>query len=207
MTNQPEIYYFIISSFLLIISPGPDNIFLVAQSIRFGPQAGLFTAMGLASGNLIHTIAAALGITLIIKTSPLAFTSLKFLGAAYLTFLAYQIITSGNKPKTYQTKSHFDNAAFFKKGLLLNVLNPKIALFFIAFMPQFIPSSSTQQHIDIIILGLIFASMVTIIFGSIGLFAGRIMQLFHIKSGSYQIINWIIALIFLTLAINLVLTG
>lgn len=207
MINQPEFAYFIIASVLLIIAPGPDIIFLITQSIRHGSKVGLFTALGLASGNLVHTAATALGISLLIQTSTLAFTSLKFIGAAYLIYLAYQMTTSNKAPNQQQVIESPNNISFYRKGLLINVLNPKIALFFIAFLPQFIPTSSTHQHIDIIILGIIFAFMVILIFGSIGLFAGRIKNMIYLKPKSHAIFNRIIAFIFILLAINLLVSS
>ncbi len=207
MTSQPEIYYFIISSFLLIISPGPDNIFLVAQSIRFGPQAGLFTALGLASGNLFHTAAAAFGVSLIIQTSTIAFTVLKILGVLYLLYLAYQLLTS-RQPNAKNSSEQFQNyISFYKKGLLLNILNPKIAVFFLAFLPQFISTTTDQQHIDMIFLGILFTSMVALIFGSISLLAARFKNIIHTKYLKYIFLNRLTATIYILLAINLALSS
>lgn len=207
MINQPELAYFIIASILLIIAPGPDIIFLITQSIRHGPKAGLFTALGLASGNLVHTAATALGISLLIQTSRLAFISLKFLGACYLLYLAYQIVTSNNSPDQQQTIESPSSISFYRKGLLINLLNPKIALFFIAFLPQFIPISSTHQHLDIIFLGILFSLMVTLIFGSIGLSAGKIKNIIHLEPKNHSIFNKLIAFVFVLLAINLLLSS
>jgi threonine/homoserine/homoserine lactone efflux protein len=207
MISQPEFSYFIIASLLLIIAPGPDIIFLTTQSISNGPKAGFLTALGLASGNLVHTAAAAFGISVLVQTSTLAFNSLKFLGAAYLLYLAYQIITS-DKSTNQQAITPADNPiSFYRKGLLINVLNPKIALFFISFLPQFVPASSTHVHIDIIILGIVFTTLVILIFGSVGLLAGRIKQAININSVNYSYFNWIIAVIFIFLAINLALSS
>ncbi len=207
MINQPEISYFIIASLLLIITPGPDIIFLITQSLNNGSKAGFLTALGLASGNLVHTAAAALGISLIIQTSEIAFTSLKYIGVGYLLYLAYQMLTSNNLSNLNQVKLKSGYTSFYKKGLLINVLNPKIALFFLAFLPQFIPVSSTQQHIDIVFLGVLFATMVAIIFGSISLLAARIKNITHVKSISYKIFNKITATVFILLAFNLALSN
>ena len=206
MINQPELSYFIISSLVLIVAPGPDIIFLITQSINNGPKAGLFTALGLASGNLVHTAITVIGIAVIIQASTLALTSLKLLGATYLLYLAYKTVTTDKSLTENKTKTMHADASFFTKGLLINIFNPKIALFFLAFLPQFIPPSSTQQHLTIIFLGMLFSLMVTIIFGSIGLFAGRINKVIRMRSASNQYFNWIIASIFCLLAINLLLS-
>ncbi len=207
MTSNPELGYFIIASLLLIIAPGPDIIFLITQSLNNGAKAGFLTALGLASGNLIHTAAAALGISVLIKTSTLTFTSLKFLGAAYLLYLAYSVITPDEPPDKQFIAPSGREISFYKKGLFLNVLNPKISLFFLSFLPQFIPTSSTNQHIDIIFLGILFTIMVTIIFGGIGLLTGTVEQKFHMESLQFKFFNWVTAFIFILLAINLVLSS
>ena len=205
MISQPEFSYFIIASLLLIIAPGPDMIFLITQSFNNGSKAGFLTALGLASGNLIHTAAAALGVSLIIQTSEIAFTGLKYIGMAYLLYLAYQMIKSDNPSNQEQEILNCGYASFYKKGLLINVLNPKIALFFLAFLPQFVPSSSTQQHIDTIFLGILFTAMVVIIFGGISLLSARIKKTIHINSVSYKLFNWLTAIIFILLAVKLAL--
>jgi threonine/homoserine/homoserine lactone efflux protein len=209
MINQPEFSYFIIASLLLILAPGPDIIFLVTQSIKHGAKAGVLTALGLASGNLVHTAAAAFGISVIIQTSEIAFEGLKLLGTGYLLYLAYGLLTSNKSNRSNQnhvTPSN-DRISFYKKGLLINVLNPKIALFFLAFLPQFVPSTSTQQPIDIIFLGILFTVMVIVIFGSISLITAKIKHIIHIKSASYNFFNKLTAIIFILLAINLFLSG
>jgi threonine/homoserine/homoserine lactone efflux protein len=206
MINQPEFSYFIIASLLLIIAPGPDIIFLITQSLKHGSKAGFLTALGLASGNLIHTAAATLGISLIIQTSEIAFTSLKYIGVVYLLYLAHQALTSNRSSSQSQVTLKYRYASFFKKGLLVNALNPKIALFFLAFLPQFVPPTSTQQHFDIIILGIIFSTMVAIIFGSISILAARINNTIHIKLINYKSFNWLVAIIFILLAFNLALS-
>ena len=209
MVNQPEFSYFIIASLLLIVAPGPDLTFLITQSFNHGAKAGILTALGLASGNLVHTAAAALGISVIIQASEIAFTGLKYAGVGYLLYLTYQSLTSFNPNSSNQNQKTLNNgyASFYKKGLLLNVLNPKIALFFLAFLPQFVPSTSTQQHYFIIFLGIIFTIMVVIIFGSISFLVSRVNNIIHINSVSYKLFNTITAVIFILLAVNLALSS
>ncbi len=209
MINHPELNYFIIVSLLLIIAPGPDLTFLITQSFNHGAKAGFLTALGLASGNLMHTVAAALGISVIMQTSEIAFTGLKYIGVSYLLYLAYQSLASFNPNKSNQHQETLNNGytSFYKKGLLLNVLNPKIALFFLAFLPQFVPSTSTQQHFYIIFLGIIFTIMVVIIFGSISFLASRVNNTFHMNSISYKLFNRLTAITFILLAVNLFLSS
>ena len=207
MLENPGLSLFIITSLILIITPGPDIIFLIVQSLNNGARAGFLTALGLASGNLFHTAAAALGVSLIIQTSEIAFTGLKFLGVVYLLYLAYQLLSSTPPINQNSSEQPHKNISFYKRGLLLNILNPKIALFFLAFLPQFIPSTSAQQHIDMIFLGTLFTSMVVLIFGSISLLAVRIKNIIHIKSVRYIFLNRLTATIYIVLAINLALSN
>lgn len=205
MISQPEFLYFLIASLVLIIVPGPDIIFLVTQSVHYGSRAGLLTAIGLASGNLVHTSIVAIGITVITQLSKLTIISLKFLGAAYLLYLAYRAIATNNAADMAATKPRLYNSAFFKHGLILNVLNPKIAMFFMAFLPQFIPDNSAHPQLDVFMLGGIFALMVTIIFGCIGMFSGKLLEKSRLSPLHRSIFNWVIAIIFTLLAINLLL--
>jgi threonine/homoserine/homoserine lactone efflux protein len=209
MISQPEFSYFIIASLLLILSPGPDIISLITQSFNYGAKAGFLTALGLASGNLVHTAAAALGVTIIIQTSEIAFASLKFIGVGYLLYLAYRLLSSCHlrSANKSQVKANNGYTSFYKTGLLINVLNPKIALLFLALLPQFVPSASTQQHLDIIFLGISFATMVAIIFGGISLLVPSINITTHLKSVSYNIFARVNAAIFILLAINLALSS
>jgi len=207
--NQPEFSYFIIASLLLIIAPGPDILFLITQSLNHGAKAGFLTALGLASGNLIHTAAAAFGISAILQTSDVAFTSLKLIGTAYLLFLAYPLLISTNPQRSIHStiKTNPTRASFYNKGLLLNILNPKIALFFLAFLPQFVPSTSTQQPIEIIFLGILFTVIVVIIFTSISLITAKTKKPLYISSINRNLFNRLTAVIFILLAVNLFLSS
>ena len=200
-----ELSYFIITSLILIITPGPDIIFLITQSIVNGSKAGLLTALGLASGNLAHTVAAALGVSIIFQTSALAFTTLKLVGIGYLIYLAYRLLIINQSPDQISPKHFISNTSFYKRGVLLNILNPKVALFFLAYLPQFITDASTQPHIEIIILGGIFTLLVVIVFGSVSLLAVTLKNIIHINSISYIAMNRITAFIYILLAIYLAL--
>ena len=204
MINQPELAYFVICSILLILAPGPDIIFLVTQSTRHGPKAGLFTALGLASGNLIHTAAAAFGISVIFQSSALAFNALKYLGVSYLLYIAYQIIRKNNSPNNSQLATIDKGVSFFTHGFLMNVLNPKVALFFLAFLPQFVSDGSPNIWVEILLYGILFTSLVVIIFGSIGLFSGKLSEYIHDSLFAHKYFQLVIAAIFISLAVRLI---
>jgi len=203
MINPPELAYFIISSILFIIAPGPDIIFLITQSIRHGPKAGLFTALGLASGNLIHTSAAAFGISVIFQSSEFAFTALKYLGVSYLLYLTYQIITQENSIDSHQLDSTEKGIAFFARGFLMNVLNPKVALFFLAFLPQFVSTGSTIIWVEMLCYGILFSLLVVVIFGNIGLLAGKLYERAPVNLFTRKYVRLVIGAIFISLAVRL----
>ena len=197
------------------MAPGPDIIFLVTQSIHKGSRAGLFTALGLASGNLIHTIIAVIGVSALIINSPIAFSTIKVIGAVYLLYLAYEVISS--KKETLKLMGEkFDDRSLLVRGLLMNVLNPKVSLFFLAFLPQFIATKDENISLQMLFLdenislqtlffGITFTGLVIIIFGSIGIFAGKIRQQILSRLLESKYFNWAIAMVFVVLSINFLL--
>ncbi len=158
----------------LIIAPGPDMLYVITRGMSYGPKVGLLSALGVICGILIHTTAAAFGLTLIFQTSALAFLVVKYMGAAYLIYLgvkawrderafSLQLQTSAVKPRVV-----------FWQGVLSNVLNPKIAIFFLAFLPQFVDKSSSQVTLQMVILGLTFAFFGLCFLLVVGYFSGAV---------------------------------
>lgn len=196
---------FITSSILLILASGPDIVFTITQGITNGRKAGFITAIGLCLGNSVHTMAAAFGLSVIFKTSELAFVLFKTFGALYLFYLVLKAIKHRNDPLVANT----DNNAVNHRGLLLrgffmNVLNPKVALFFLAFLPQFVNPEYGNIPLQMILLGFIFMILVAIIFGSIGYFAGSLGDWILKKPGFAKILNLASATIFCGLGIKLI---
>lgn len=195
---------FVGMSILLILAPGPDILFVVTQGISNGKKAGFLTALGLACGNLVHTLGAALGISIIFKTSAIAFVAFKILGAGYLFFLAYKAIKHRNDSfglvKTEQTSKK----KLFAKGFVMNIFNPKVALFFLAFLPQFTSAQNGSVPLQVVILGLIFIALVAIVFGLFGYFAGNFGERLLEKPNYSRNLNIASAIIFAGIAINLV---
>src|SRR3990167_4860365 len=128
MFDISTLLLFVTASLLLIVAPGPDIVFLVSQGALRGPRAGFVTAMGLAAGNLVHTVAAALGVSVIFQTSAAAFNALKYAGAAYLLYLAWKTARAGTVEVSQAGEAR--NESLFWRAVLMNVLNPKVALFF-----------------------------------------------------------------------------
>jgi len=148
---------FILSGLLLNIMPGPDSLLIMTRSATQGSRAGLATAAGIGAGTMVHVFAAAVGLSAILATSATAFMVVKYIGAAYILWMAIGLLRSKRKeaatavavpPLPYRT--------IFAQGFLTNVLNPKVALFFLAFVPQFIDAASPTKALAFIVLGCIF---------------------------------------------------
>jgi RhtB (resistance to homoserine/threonine) family protein len=154
---------FITAGILLNLTPGPDTVYILGRSIAQGRQAGIASAFGISVGSIFHTCAAALGLSAILATSALAFGTIKLLGGAYLVFLGIRMILDRRKqlslPSTFRRRT---TIAAFRQGILTNILNPKVALFFLAFLPQFIDPASNKKVPAFILLGLTFVATGTI---------------------------------------------
>jgi threonine/homoserine/homoserine lactone efflux protein len=183
---------FLVASMLLTILPGPDNIFVLTESLTKGKRNGQATAMGLSLGVLVHTIAAATGLSLIIQQSTVAFSVIKYAGAAYLFYLAYKAIIEKHAYINLDTDQEKKDAKFstlVAKGFYMNVLNPKVALFFIAFLPQFVSKNGFDLPVQMIILGLVFMLQSMLIFSVISLLSSKLTR--HVNSPKvWKITKW-----------------
>ena len=155
--------FFLAAGILLNLTPGPDTAYILGRTVAQGREAGIASALGICVGSIFHTCAAALGLSAILLTSATAFGFIKLLGGAYLIFLGVKMIIDRSKPSGVPL--HFrrcTNAAAFRQGALTNILNPKVALFFLAFLPQFIDPASTTKVLAFLTLGLSFVITGTI---------------------------------------------
>jgi threonine/homoserine/homoserine lactone efflux protein len=154
---------FLVTGIVLNLTPGPDTFYILGRSMVQGRSAGIASVLGIATGSLVHTFAAALGLSALLAASASAFLAVKLAGAAYLVYLGCRMLFSraaaARIPKGFSS-SEF--GAIYRQGLLTNVLNPKVALFFLAFMPQFIAADSTMKFASFIVLGLCFTTTGTI---------------------------------------------
>ncbi|HET9251211.1 MAG TPA: LysE family translocator [Candidatus Eisenbacteria bacterium] len=208
-----NLLFFISASLLLIIAPGPDIVFLVTQGVTHGPRAGLATAMGLAAGNLVHTTAAALGVSVIVRASQAAFHTLKIAGVSYLLYLAWKTLTESRRvarDAAQETTAGLVGetmraADLFRRGLFMNILNPKVALFFLAFLPQFASAHAGPIGQQMALYGILFTFLVVVVFGAIGFLAGGLSaRLRRAGSGTAaRRFGWVVALVYLALAVRL----
>lgn len=176
MLELTNIYLFIIASTLLCLAPGPDNIYVLTQGMTKSKKAAIITTLGLCTGIVIHTAAAAFGISVIFQTSELAFNIVKYLGAAYLLYIAYQAFKYRNEALDLSVQdSSSELKKLYVKGFFMNLLNPKVSIFFLAFLPQFVSAENGNVPMQMISLGLIFMLLTVIVFSSIGI-AGNILS-------------------------------
>lgn len=157
MLGTQHLELFIVSGLLLNITPGQDTLYIVGRSLSQGGRAGIFSVLGISSGAILHTFAAAFGLSAILGASAQAFIVVKFAGAAYLVYLGVRMIAERSKADT--TVPAFaagSDWAVYRAGLLTNVLNPKVALFFLAFLPQFVAPTAESRVLAFLFLGAVF---------------------------------------------------
>lgn len=195
---------YIISSIILALIPGSDTMFILGQTISNSKKTGVYSALGVCVGILVHTFLAAFGLSLVLKNSITAFNVVKFLGTMYLVYMGIKSIKSKDTLLVNEGKVKKENLkkAFFQ-GMLTNVLNPKVALFFLAFLPQFVDTVNTYGALPFVILGLTSFTISGIWCVSLSVFASFI-AIFLKKNKSFgKIINKISGIIFIVLGINL----
>ncbi len=157
MPDLPKLLLFIAAGWLLNLTPGPDVLYIVTNALRSGVRAGIVAALGIVSGCFVHVFAAAIGVSALLATSATAFTVLKWIGAAYLLWMGVRLLLSKATPLDLRAgQVEPDLRRVFYRGFLTNVLNPKVALFFLAFVPQFIAPDAPNKALAFLWLGLIF---------------------------------------------------
>ncbi|MDW6003988.1 LysE family translocator [Vibrio mangrovi] len=158
MFGVTDLWLFVISGLALNMIPGPDSLYIVGRSASQGFKAGSVAALGIGTGTMIHVLAAAFGLSALLATSAMAFTVIKVIGCLYLLYIGASMLFAGNTPQQEITpnKKPMPFSKIFMQGFLTNVLNPKVALFFLAFVPQFIAMDAPDKAFSFIFLGLVF---------------------------------------------------
>lgn len=197
---------FIAASVLLTLTPGPDIIYVLIQSLVHGKKSGLVTALGLVSGILVHTTLVALGLALIIKQTPGIFNIIKVAGPLYLFFLAYQSykaeailqFSTGSIPKKKSVQ-------LFTQGFIMNIINPKVIIFFLAFFPGFLWNKEEQVVYQFYMLGGLFLIQALIIFSIVALLAGSISSRIQQNKRLSYLFKWIQILVYIGIALFILL--
>lgn len=161
MIHVHDMGFFVLSTLLLAFTPGPDTLLIVSRTTSHGLRAGGITVLGISAGIFLHTLAASLGVSAILNTSPGLFTFVKFLGAGYLLFIGVSMVIRTSPKKTQAQgvapePSDRSLGLMFRQGFLTNVLNPKVALFFLAFLPQFVDREASRPALSLFFLGVVF---------------------------------------------------
>ncbi|WP_122893766.1 LysE family translocator [Arcobacter peruensis] len=208
MIELTQLLLFIAASFLLCLAPGPDNIYVLTQGMTKSKKAAIITTFGLCTGLIIHTSAAALGISVIFQTSQMAFNIVKYAGAAYLLYIAYQAFKYRNEPLDLSVQnSSSELKKLFFKGFIMNILNPKVSIFFLAFLPQFVNTQAGNVPIQMITLGIIFMIMTVIVFSSIGIAANLLSSKLQKNPSIVKVMNILTSTILVALGIKLALSS
>jgi threonine/homoserine/homoserine lactone efflux protein len=198
---------FVTASLALLLVPGPAVLYIMTRSIDQGRKAGLISVAGIHSGTLVHILAAALGLSAILLSSALAFDLVKYLGAAYLIYLGVKKLLGKDESDATETLQKQSLKQIYKQGVIVNVLNPKTALFFFAFLPQFVDPSHGSVSLQIMLLGLIFVGMGAITDSTYAvvssLLAGRLRESRRFK----QIQRYVSGTVFVGLGITAALAG
>ena len=192
------------ATLVLAISPGPDNIFVLIQSMGNGKKYGLAVVAGLMTGCLVHTTLLAFGVSVVIKDNPTIYTTIKLFGAIYLLYLAFSVYRSGNSILLEgKTTNKLSMAGLFRQGFIMNVLNPKVTIFFLAFFPGFLFSDSLSTIVQFYVLGLLFILVSSLVFGSIALLSGEISNFLTANLRTGFVLKWLQIVVFIGIAIYL----
>jgi threonine/homoserine/homoserine lactone efflux protein len=197
---------FFATALILGVVPGPDNLFVLTQAAAKGRASGIVVTFGLLTGLLVHTIAVALGISVIFKTSPVAFTILKVFGVGYLLYLAYGAFRANKESIKDRNKKPTSLVSLYRRGIIMNISNPKISIFFLAFLPQFTDPARGEVSLQVVILGVVFIIATLIIFLIISFLAGTIGDYLKNSDKAQTYLNRIAGTVFVGLALKLALS-
>ena len=199
--NYEILFSFVGASMLLTVMPGPDIIYVLVQSVTNGKKYGIVTSLGLVTGIIIHTALVAFGVSAIIKQSENVFFAIKLFGALYLFYLAYQTYKSKEELILEGITSKQSLVKLFKQGFIMNVLNPKVSIFFLAFFPGFLYSSTQSTVIQFFILGALFMLQALLIFSMVSVLSGNFSNYLKKHPKFNTKIKWFKIIVFIGIAI------
>ncbi|MBI5130484.1 MAG: LysE family translocator [Rhodopseudomonas palustris] len=207
MLGIHDFWLFVASGLLLNVTPGPDTAFIVGRGLQFGWRGGAAAALGVSAGCLVHVTAAAVGLSALLMASTLAFTAVKLIGAAYLIWLGIGMLLSRATgfAATSDDAPALRPAQVFRQGMLTNALNPKVALFFLAFLPQFVDADAPHKALAFLVLGLIFVGNGTLYCLALAAFAARASDRLRRSGPLLQWINRGLGALFVALGLRVAL--
>ena len=202
---MPEIALFIAASALLAIAPGPDVIYVLTRAVSQGRRAGIAAALGFATGCIFHTLLAAVGIAALIRSSEIAFDVVRYAGAAYLIWIGIQALRHRSAFSIEGASDARALAAIYKQSVIGNMLNPKVTLFFLAFLPQFVNAQAGNVGLQMGLLGVVFMAVTIVVFGAVAIFAAMIGDWIRRKPAIGERLNVFAGITFIALGIRVAL--
>lgn len=207
MLTLEQFLGFLVAAVVITASPGPDNLMVLGVGISKGRRQGIAFGLGCASGCLSHTLLAAAGVSALIAASPLAFTALKVCGGLYLLWLGFNALRSPGATKAGSVKTEAQSSMrLFFRGVLANAINPKVVLFFLSFLPQFVVPSHGNVAWQVAALGVTFTAQAAVLFGLLGYFSGAIGQWLNARPKAGAILDRLAGAVFVALGIRLLVT-
>lgn len=197
---------FMAAGLALNVTPGPDMLYVAARSTSEGRAAGIVSSLGIATGTLFHIAAVALGLAALLAAVPVAYAAVRIGGAIYLVYLGVRALAAHSAVST-RSVARAPLATLFRQGMITNVLNPKVALFFLAFLPQFVDPARGNPAVQIVVLGLIFDTSGTIVNAAVALGASRAAEVVRSGGRSGAILRKVTGSIFIGLGLRLALTA
>jgi RhtB (resistance to homoserine/threonine) family protein len=194
---------FVLACILLNMTPGSDTMYILGRSISQGRKAGILSALGISAGCMVHTLLAGFGLSLIVTQSEVAFNVIKYLGAAYLFYLGLSMILSSSNAAFVAEKKPVDMRRIFLSGVITNVLNPKVALFFLAFLPQFIEAGRADSAVPFLLLGATFTTTGTIWCLGLAIFASMISRRIRQNPSIKRWLDRVTGVVFVALGVRL----
>lgn len=180
---------FVPASIALVVAPGPDSLYVLTRSISGGQQAGISSALGTSTGIMVHTSAAVLGLSAILRSSALAYTVVKYAGAVYLLYLGIQTVRHEEEFDIQRDGTDADTGESYRRGVMINTLNPKVAIFFLAFLPQFIiPGPSAW--LDMLLLGALYTTLTMLYLGTLAVMSSRVQTVLTTHPRVTDVIRW-----------------
>ena len=207
MFEPSQLYLFLIASFALLITPGPAVLYIVARSINQGRMAGILSVLGVETANFFHASAAALGLSAILVSSSLAFDVVKYLGAAYLIYLGIRKLLVREEEAREQATKRESLSRIYSQGFVVNILNPKTALFFFAFLPQFVNTSNGSVTFQMFLLGIMFVVMALVTDGCYAFISSSIANQLRDNQGFARNQRYFTGLIYIGLGVVTAFSG
>ncbi len=199
---MPDIALFLVASALLTIAPGPDIVYVLTRGVSQGRRAGIAAALGFATGCLFHTALAALGVAALIRSSELAFNAVRWAGAAYLVWIGIQALRHRASFSLAGGGDAKALAAIYRQSVIGNALNPKVTLFFLSFLPQFVDAKAGGIEWQMALLGLAFMAVTVVVFGAVAVFSGWIGERLRAHPAIGERLNVFAGLTFIALGIR-----